>query len=127
LIPIRTIQKFDPHKNYLWKWIPARGRSGGILTSINIDKLEVGSFFEGKYMLQMNLWDKHLKLRWNFLNVYGAAQEGNKDEYLAELARFCDKNKDPLLVGRDFNIIRFASEKTRIMGSTGILICSSLS
>jgi len=111
-----VLAKLDPRKNYLWKWIPARGRSGGILTGINMDKLEVGSFREGKYMLQMNLWDKALKLKWNFLNVYGAAQEENKDEFLAELASFCDKSLDPLLVGGDFNLIRFASEKNRNNG-----------
>ena len=54
----RMLENFDPHKNYLWKWIRARGRSGGILDGINIDKLDIGSFFVGKYMLQMNLWDK---------------------------------------------------------------------
>ena len=61
-----VLAKIDPQKNYMWKWIPARGRSGGILTGINMDKLEVGSFREGKYMLQMNLWDKVLKSKWNF-------------------------------------------------------------
>ena len=51
-----------------------------------------------------------------FFNVYSAAQEENKDEFLAELASFCDKSLDPLLVGGDFNLIRFASEKNRNNG-----------
>ena len=59
----------------------------------------------------MNLWVKLLKVKWNFLNVYGAAQEYPKDEFLAELASFCDKSKEPLLVWGDFNIIIFALEK----------------
>ena len=82
----------------MWNWIPARGRSGGILSGINLDKPEVGSFSEGKYMIQMNLWVELLKVKWNFLNVYGAAQEYHKDEFLAKLASFCDKSKEPLLV-----------------------------
>ena len=48
-------------------------------------------------MIQMNLWVELLKVKWNFLNVYGAAQEYHKDEFLAELASFCDKSKEPLL------------------------------
>ena len=100
----------------MWKWIPAKGRFGCILTGINTDKLEVGSFREGKYMLQKTVWDKLLKVKWSFLNVYGAAQEENKDEFLAELARFCDTCKDPILVGGDFNIIRFACEKNKNNG-----------
>ena len=67
-------------------------------------------------MLQLDLWDKQLKQRWNFLNVYDAAQSENKNEFLAELARFCSKNNQPYLVGGDFNIIRFASDKNKPSG-----------
>jgi hypothetical protein len=38
-----------------------------------------------------------------------------KDAFLTELAMFFSKNKEPYAVGRDFNIIRYASEKTRVM------------
>jgi hypothetical protein len=35
--------------------------------------LDVGSFIDGKYSLQLNLWDKQRREKWNFLNIYGAA------------------------------------------------------
>ena len=111
-----TLRKFDPNGLYLWKWIPSRGKSGGILSGINTDLMDVGGFCEGNYILQLDLWDKQLKQKWNFLNVYGAAQEMNKNEFLAELARFCNKNKLPFLIGGDFNIIRFATEKNKPSG-----------
>ena len=63
-------------------------------------------------MIQMNLWDKTNKVKWNLLVVYGAAQEEHKIEFLSELSRFCDANSDPILIGRDFNIIRYAKEKS---------------
>lgn len=25
----KTLKKIDPNQDYLWKWIPSRGRSGG--------------------------------------------------------------------------------------------------
>jgi hypothetical protein len=74
---------------------------------------DVGSFTEGKYSLQLNLWDKRRREKWNFINIYGAAQEEHKDEFLAELADRLNKNKEPVLVGGDFNIIRFSSEKNK--------------
>lgn len=43
-------------------------------------------------MLQMNLWDKQNKIKWNLLVVYGAAQDDNKIEFLSELSSFCSKN-----------------------------------
>lgn len=63
-------------------------------------------------MIQMNLWDKTNKVKWNLLVVYGAAQEEHKIEFLSELSRFCDANSDPILIGGDFNIIRYAKEKS---------------
>ena len=62
----------------------------------------------------MNLWDKQMKTKWNFMNIYGAAQEEHKREFLIELAGFCSKHKVPFLAGGDFNIIRFSSEKNKV-------------
>ena len=70
------------------------------------DLYDVGSFQQGEYMLQMNLWDKINKIKWNLLVVYGAAHEENKMDFLSELSSFCSKNKEPILIGGDFNIIR---------------------
>jgi hypothetical protein len=85
----------------------------GLLCGIDINLYDVGSFKDGKYMLQLNLWDKTNKIKWNFINVYGAAQEENKNEFLAEFASFCNNMSEPYLIGGDFNIIRCASEKNK--------------
>jgi hypothetical protein len=51
--------------------------------------------------------------KWCLLNVYGAAQDENKDSFLAEMATFCANYKDPYIVGGDFNILRFLSDKNK--------------
>jgi hypothetical protein len=107
------LRMVDPNQDYLWKWIPSRGKSGGMLNGINLDHFEVGGFVEGKYTLQLNLWDKEKEFKWNFVNVYGVAQEEFKNEFLTELAEIISKNKDPMLIGGDFNIIRYSSEKNK--------------
>jgi hypothetical protein len=56
------LRQIDVNQKYLWKWIPSRGKSGGILSGINPDFLDVGAFEEGKYSLQLNLWDKQKRL-----------------------------------------------------------------
>jgi hypothetical protein len=58
------------------------------------------------------LWDKRLEKKWCILNLYGSAHE-DKKEFLWELAFFCAKCKDPCVVGRDFNILRFSFEKNK--------------
>jgi hypothetical protein len=36
------LRKIDPGKLYLWDWISARGRSGGVLTGISLDRFDTG-------------------------------------------------------------------------------------
>jgi hypothetical protein len=77
---------------------------------------DVGSFLQGYFMLQMNLWDKTNKIKWNILVVYGAAHDKQKLDFLSELSSFCSRNSDPILIGGDFNIIRFAHVRNRHTG-----------
>jgi hypothetical protein len=42
---------------------------------------------------------------WLLIPVYGAAQESNMSDFLAELVQTCENEKLPLLLGGDFNII----------------------
>lgn len=67
------LRKFDPSQEFLWMWNPSKGKSGGILVGVRIELYDVGSFKQGEYMLQLNLWDKSNKIKWNLLIVYGAA------------------------------------------------------
>lgn len=58
----KILRKFDSQQNYLWLSNSARGKSGGILVGVRIDLYDVGSFQQGDFMLQMNLWDKTNKI-----------------------------------------------------------------
>jgi hypothetical protein len=62
----KLLKKFDINKDYLWLYNSALGKSGGILCGVKKDLYDVGSFHQGKYMLQMNLWDKTKKNKVEF-------------------------------------------------------------
>jgi hypothetical protein len=55
--------------------------------------------------------------------VYGAPHDEGEDKFLAELATFCSRIRVPYIVGGDFNIVRFPSDKigTSILTDTLIL------
>jgi hypothetical protein len=53
------------------------------------------------------------------MNVYGAPHDDRKEAFLAELASFVSKTFDPYIVGGDFNIIRYSSEKKTGMHTLG--------
>jgi exonuclease III len=120
------LRKFDINQDYLWLWNASKGKSGGILVGVLLERFDVGSFKQGEFMIPLNLWDKFLKLKWNLLVVYGAAQEESKMTFLTELSQFCASNSEPLLIGGDFNIIRYIKEKIPWMEFTDILHCSIL-
>lgn len=101
----KIIRKFDIQKDYLWLNNPSKGKFGGILIGIRLELYHVGSFHQGEYILQLNLWDKINECKWNLMIVYGAAHEDQKLAFLSELSAFCSKSKEPFLVGGDFNII----------------------
>lgn len=56
---------------------------------------------------------KNLKKHWSLVNVYGPAQDEFKESFLSELSSFYFKAKHPILMGGDFNILRFSSEKNK--------------
>lgn len=115
------LRKFDVNQDYLWLWNASKGKSGGILVGILIERFDVGSFKQGEFMIQMNLWDKVVKTKWNLLVVYGSAHDENKMSFLAELSHFCATNTEPMIIGGDFNITRYLKEKTPWMEYIDIL------
>jgi hypothetical protein len=40
------------------KWISSRGNSRGILVGVKINFFDMGSFVDGEFMIQLNVWDK---------------------------------------------------------------------
>jgi hypothetical protein len=104
-------RKIDPGDSYFWKWVPSIGRSGGILCGIKNETLKVSVFKAGRFMLHFVLWDKMKKVSWSLLVAYGAAQDEQKNDFLTELAAFCNNVSTPFIVGGDFNILGHSGEK----------------
>lgn len=46
----------------------------------------------------------------------GAAHEEDKLEFLTELSSFCSRNREPIMIGGDFNIIRYNNERNKLGG-----------
>jgi hypothetical protein len=71
---------------------------------------------EGEFMIRCLVYHKEKKVKWNFINVYGAAQDNRKENFLRELSVFCSNNKYPMLVGGDFNVLRWEKDKINLEG-----------
>jgi exonuclease III len=102
---------FCANKKYSWNWSPTKGRSGGILLGINSDNFDVQSVHLGSFHVKLLLRNKSDNFEWVLVDVYGAAQEADKNIFLQELVQTCNVGNIPIMVGGDFNIIRSPSEK----------------
>jgi exonuclease III len=100
-------------KKFIWIHSIPRGRSGGLLVGFNSDCFDVREQEVGDFMIRCLVLHKEKNFIWNFINVYGAAQEHEKNKFLCELSSFCHRSKHPMLLGGDFNIIRRDEEKNK--------------
>jgi endonuclease/exonuclease/phosphatase family metal-dependent hydrolase len=47
------------------------------------------------------------------VSVYGAAQDVDKFAFLLELVNLAKDNPHPIIIGGDFNLLRYPQEKSR--------------
>jgi exonuclease III len=106
----RTI---DPFKSYAWHWLPSNGRSGGLLCGIKKEKYDIIKITEMEFSISTEAHDKVSGRDLRFVVVYGPAHDDRKNDFLTELAGICANNKIPTLIGGDFNILRFSSDKNK--------------
>jgi exonuclease III len=105
----------DPQNLFAWKWIGSVGRSGGILGGFRLSRFNITDTEVGRFFIKVTLMDLKLNVTWCLVIVYGAAQMNDKEDFLIELGRVCSDQRHPTLIGGDFNIIRFSSEKNKFM------------
>ena len=96
--------------NFIWLWLPARGRSGGILLGVK-DSLEVEGHEIMNFCIWANIRDRLSNFRWSLVIVYGLAYHDLSAVFLDELDSLCASASLPLLIGGDFNLIRSCEEK----------------
>ncbi|KAJ1272904.1 hypothetical protein BS78_06G238600 [Paspalum vaginatum] len=94
-----------------WFSLPARGSAGGILVGANLDLYNICLGDVLSYTLSVFLTEKKTGFNWKLVVVYGSPYEGGKQEFLEELDLVVSKWNGPMLIGGDFNLVRFSHEK----------------
>jgi hypothetical protein len=98
-----------------FEWIssPPRGRSGGILVGVRSDTMEVLASSSGDYHIKIHIRNRANNFHWSLVSIYGAAQDEFKADFLRELVNLAKDNPHPILIGGDFNLLRFRHEKSK--------------
>jgi len=108
-----NLNRLSGGADYIWHYLPPRGRSGGILLGINALNLELSLIVEGEFFIKFHLRNKSDDFKWILMAVYRPAQDDFKPAFIAELVRTCQQNPVPTLIGGDFNIMRHSKEKNK--------------
>jgi hypothetical protein len=103
----------DPNKVFAWHWLPSNGRSGGILCGIRKENFDIDKVTEHEFAIEVEAVDKKCHNRLRLVTIYGPAQVEKKEKFLTDLSTICAKGDLPLIVGGDFNILRFSDEKNK--------------
>jgi hypothetical protein len=96
---------------FRWIWKSAMGHSGGILVGIKDETYELEDSEIVDYFISMVLMSRLSNVRWELITVYGPAQHSSSSYFISELSQKCIRATLPLLLGGDFNLIRFIEDK----------------
>jgi hypothetical protein len=92
---------------------PPRGRSGGILVGVKTATMDVLACSDGDFHVKLHIRNKSDNFIWSLVAVYGAAQEEFKADFLREMVNLARDNPYPIIIGGDFNLLRFPFEKSK--------------
>ena len=98
--------------NFIWFWLPAKGRSMGVLLGVKVDSMEVEEHEIKNFCICATIRDRLSNFRWFLIIVYGPSHHDLSVDFLEELDLLCTSAPIPLLLGGDFNLIRTCDEKT---------------
>jgi hypothetical protein len=99
-------------KQFCWNWLPSKGAAGGILLGVNIDMFEVGDWVIKNFSISCELVNKKDGFKSRICIVYGASSDDKREEFIDELHRLIDEIKVPVIIGGDFNLVRYKKDKS---------------
>ena len=80
------------------------------LVNLESSSLELLDFTCGEFHIELHVRNESDDFTWNLVVVYGAAQNEYKAAFLRKLVNLAKHNSYPILIGGDFNSLRFQQD-----------------
>ena len=107
-------------EKFFWSWLPACGYSGGMLMGVRDNMFEVGSLDMGSNFISLEVLHRPTNLKYWLINVYSPADHSKMEEFLYEISGKIARCQSPIIMGRDFNLIRGRQDKNNDRALTGL-------
>lgn len=93
------LKELGGNRDFCWFWVPARGHSGGLITSIRTEEFELEQSVSGYFFLASLIRNRKTDHRFWVMNIYGPAQHHLSEDFLQEVHDFCSSESLPILMG----------------------------
>jgi exonuclease III len=97
---------------FVWEILPAKGTAGGILLGVREESFSVSNVYVFKFSISCMLLDKKSNFNWRLVIVYGSPYDEGKPKFIDELHLVLSMWQGTTVLGGDFNLCRFASDKS---------------
>ena len=105
------LESIEVGDKFFWCWLPAVGHSGGMLLGLRDSMFEVESTDRGQYFLSVNCLHRALNKTLTVIGIYGPANHAASPAFLDEVSTKVAQCRYPVLMGRDFNLMRGEMDK----------------
>jgi hypothetical protein len=96
---------------FKWHSLPAVGSAGGILIDVNTEVFSVTESDILNYSASVFLQEVRTSFKWKLVVIYGSPYEEGKQEFIDEILQIMQSWKGPILLGRDFILVRSSRKK----------------
>ncbi|KAE8795696.1 hypothetical protein D1007_29411 [Hordeum vulgare] len=118
--PLSPSTSFSTHElssiagadRFVWRCLPASGHSGGILLGARVNVFDFVALDHGIFWASMVVYHRTLNVVWEVMVVYGLSDHSLSLLFLDEHTTKIDSCNIPLVIGDDFNLLRFPTEKS---------------
>jgi exonuclease III len=97
--------------DFTWNFLSTRGTSGAVLVGVRDESLLVTNVSILKSSVSCMLVDRKTNFSWKLVVVYGSPYEEGKMDFIDELHLVMSAWQGPMVIGGDFNVSRFVSDK----------------
>jgi hypothetical protein len=105
------LRSLEVGEKFFWHWLPATGRSGGMLMGFRDSRFEIGNIDMGQYFLSVTALWRATNLKLEIMGIYGPADHSLSREFLDEITLKINRTVDLIIMGGDFNLIRSEEDK----------------
>ncbi|KAK1647115.1 hypothetical protein QYE76_064920 [Lolium multiflorum] len=107
----QELRSLEVGEKFFWHWLPATGRSGGMLMGFKDSRFEIGNIDLGQFFLSATVLWRASNLKLEIMGIYGPADHSLSREFLDEISHKFNCSTEPIIMGGDFNLIRSEEDK----------------